>query len=108
MWDLIEHCFSTFNLTYISRETNQLVDSLAVAASNFKVPLEPNASYEIHIKYRTSIPDNIKHWQVFEDDQQVRKFLECMSEFSESQIDEEEESFESPDKASYKNMIASQ
>ena len=85
-----------------------MVDSLVVAASNFKVPIEPKASYEIHIKYRPSFLDNIKHWQVFEDDQQVQKFLECIGEFSESQIDEEEESFESPDKASYKNMIAGQ
>ena len=69
VWDLIDHCFSAFNLTYISRETNQLVDSLAVATGNFKVPLEPKASYEIHIKYRPSIPNNIKHWQLFEDDQ---------------------------------------
>ena len=45
---------------------------------------------------------------MFEDDQQVQKFLECIDEFSESQIDEEEESLESPDKASYKNMIAGQ
>ena len=45
---------------------------------------------------------------MFENDQQVHKFLECMSEFSWSQIDEEEESFEIPDKASYKNMIAGQ
>ena len=87
---MIDHCFFAFNLTYISRETDQLVDSLAVATSGFKVPIEPKASYEIHIKYRPSIPDNIKHWQVFEDDQQVQKFLECVSQFSESQIDEEE------------------
>ena len=61
VWDLVEHYFSTFNISYISRETNKLVDSLAVAASNFKVPLEPMDSYEIHIKHRPSIPDNIKH-----------------------------------------------
>ena len=68
VWHLSDHCFSAFNLSYISLETNQLVDSLAVAMSNFKVPLKPKASYEIHIKYRPSILDNIKHWQVFEDD----------------------------------------
>ena len=84
-----------------------MANSLVVAASNFKVPIEPKASYEIHIKYRPSIPDNIKHWHVFEDDQQVQKFLECIDEFSESQIDEEEESLESHDKASYKKTIAS-
>ena len=38
----------------------------------------------------------------------MQKFLECIDEFSESQIDEEEESLESPDKASYKNMIDGQ
>ena len=108
VWDLVEHYFFAFNLSYISRETNQLVDSLAMAASNFKVPLESKVSYEIHIKNRPFIPDNIKHWQVFEDDQQVQKFMECFDEFSESQIDEDEESSENDDKASYKNMIAGQ
>ena len=105
---MIDHCFSAFNLTYISRETIQLVNSLAVAASNFKVPIEPKTSYEIHIKYRPSILYNIKNWQVFEDDQQVHKFLECIDEFSESQIDEDEESSENDDKTSYKNMIDGQ
>ena len=61
VWDLVEHYFSTFNISYISKETNKLVDSLAVAASSFKVPLEPKDSYEIHIKHRPSILDNIKH-----------------------------------------------
>ena len=45
---------------------------------------------------------------MFEDNQQVQKILECIDEFSESQIDEEEESLEGHDKASYKNMIAGQ
>ena len=45
---------------------------------------------------------------MFKDDQQVQKFLECVSQFSESQIDEEEGSVESLDKASYKNMISGQ
>jgi hypothetical protein len=74
VWDLVEHYFFAFNISYISRETNKLTDSLAMAASSFKVPLEPKDSYEIHIKHRPSILDNIKHWQVFEDDQQLQKF----------------------------------
>jgi hypothetical protein len=105
---LVEHYFYAFNLSYISRETNKVVDSLVVVASNFRVPLKPKDSYEINIKHRPSIPENIKHWQVFEDDQQLQKFLECIDEFSESQIDEDEESSENDDKSSYKNMIVGQ
>ena len=71
VWDLVEHYFSAFNISYISRETNKLVDSLVMATSNFKVPLEPMDSYEIHIKHRPSMPENIKQWKVFEDDQQL-------------------------------------
>lgn len=61
VWDLVEHYFSSFNISYISREMNKLADSLDVAVSSFKVPLEPKDSYEIHIKRRPSIPDNLKH-----------------------------------------------
>ena len=46
---------------HISREVNELVDSLAIAASNFKIPLEIKTAYEVQIKHRPSIPDNIKH-----------------------------------------------
>ena len=102
---MVEHYFSAFNISYISRETNKWADSLAVAASSFKVPLEPKDSDEIHIKHRPSIPDNIKHWQVFEDDQQLQKFLECIDEFSESLIDVGEESSKNDGKTSYENLI---
>ena len=79
-----------------------------MATSNFKVPLEPMDTYEIHIKHRPSILDNIKHWKVFEDDQQLQKFLECIDEFSESLFDVGGESLENDGKTSYENLIASQ
>ena len=31
--------------------------------------------YRIQIKYRPSIHDNLKHWQVFEDDEQLKIFF---------------------------------
>jgi len=34
-----------------------------------------------------SITDNIKHWQVFEDDQQNKRFLELIEEFSSTHIE---------------------
>jgi hypothetical protein len=70
---------------------NQQVDSLAVATSTFRPPEVPNLKYEVEMKYRPSIPDNVKHWQVFEDDQHIKKFLEMVDEFSATHIDQEDD-----------------
>jgi hypothetical protein len=75
VWDLIDNFFSTFNISFIPREENTLVDSLAVSSSLFRIPLAPKIKYDVEIRYRPSIPDNIKHWKVFEDDLKIKKFL---------------------------------
>ena len=41
------------------------------------------------MRHRPSIPNNIQHWQVFEDDEQLRKFLESIDEFVEMHTDQE-------------------
>ena len=71
VWDLIENYFEAFNLQYIPREENRLVDYLAVAASTFKPPMNPRLRYEIEIRHRPYIPDNVKHWKAFDDDEQI-------------------------------------
>jgi ribonuclease HI len=38
VWDLIDNFFSTFNISFIPREDNAVADSLAISASQFKVP----------------------------------------------------------------------
>jgi hypothetical protein len=43
--------------------------------------------YEIEMRYIPSIPDNIKYWQLFEDDQQIKIFMEVIDEFSNTHID---------------------
>lgn len=45
--DLIQDYFSAFNISFIPRIENFKVDSLALAASNFKVPLNPQVKYEV-------------------------------------------------------------
>ena len=35
--------------------------------------------------------DNIKHWRVFHDDLEIKKFLELIGEFSTSFIDDDED-----------------
>ena len=42
--------------------------------------------------------DNIKYWQIFQDDQQIKKFLECADDFSENIVDQEQEDFKPAEK----------
>ena len=89
MWDLINNFFSAFNIYFIPREENTLADSLVVSASLFKIPLSPKIKYDVEIRYRPSVPDNIKHWKVFEDDLEIKNFLQAVDEFSELHIDQD-------------------
>jgi hypothetical protein len=82
VWDLIDTFFPAFNISFIPREENGMADSLAVSTSNFRVPLPPKLRYDVEVKYRPSIPDNIKHWKLFEYDLEIKRFLETVDEFS--------------------------
>ena len=63
-----------------------MADSLAVAASTFKPPINPRLRYEIELRHRPSIPDNVKHWHVFEDDEHINQFLMMVGNFEDTQI----------------------
>ena len=78
-----------FELSYIPRALNHLDDSLAVSASLFIPPLPPKLSYDVQVKCRPSLPDNVKFWRVFENDDEVGKFLQLVDEFSDMHIDRE-------------------
>jgi hypothetical protein len=88
-----------------------IVDALATSTSVFKIPIHPNKKYEIEVKHRPSVPDNIKYWQVFEDDKQVIRFLQNSDEFSSTHIDEEnlfveeEDADLTPSSKDYQNVI---
>jgi len=68
---------------------NQLVDSLVVSASMFIPPLPPKLTYEVQVKYRPSLLDNVKYWKLFEDDDEINRFLHVIDEFFEMHIDQE-------------------
>jgi hypothetical protein len=74
VWDLIEKKFSSVNIHYIPRAQNQQAGALAKAASTFIPPTTFKLKYHILMRHRPSIPNNIQHWQVFEDDEQLRNF----------------------------------
>jgi ribonuclease HI len=75
VWDTIEALFLSFNIVYISRNRNEQVDSLVVAASTFKPPLPPKMKYEVEVRYKPSITDNVKYLRVFEEDSEIKKFI---------------------------------
>ena len=43
------------------------------------------------MKHRPAIPDNIKYWQVFENDDHIEKFLTLSDDYKNMAIDEERE-----------------
>jgi ribonuclease HI len=65
VWDLLDNFFSAFNISFIPREENTMVDSLVVSARNFTIPIHPKIKYDVEVKYRSSILDNVKYWKVY-------------------------------------------
>jgi ribonuclease HI len=89
VWDLIENFFSAFNISFIPREKNALVDSLTVSMSLFRIPLSPKRKYDVEIKYRPAILDNVRHWKVFEHNLEINDFLQAVDEFFSLKIDQD-------------------
>ena len=91
--DLIE-CFEECSFNLIPRLKNCIVDSLATFIVVFKVPIHPSGKYEVEVRHKASVLDNVKSWQVSEDDKKIKKFLNLMGEFDGLTIDEENELLE--------------
>jgi hypothetical protein len=103
---LIDNFFSAFNISFIPREENTLANSLVVLASLFRIPLPPKIKYDVEIRYRPYVPDNIKHWKVFEDDIEIKKFLQYVDEFSALHIDQDPDLESHPHPEVFLNKIA--
>jgi ribonuclease HI len=101
----IRDCFSIFGISYVPRVMNHLVDSLAISASIFIPPMPPKLNYEIQVKYRPSLPENIKYWKVFEDDDELRRFLQVVDEFFDMHIDQKNQNVEESTKPRLKRKM---
>ena len=88
---MIDNYFVAFNITYIPRNHNQTANSLALATTHFRIPKTTQQRYPIEVRYRPSVPDNVKQWRVFEYDIETKIFLELTHEFYNSLIDQEED-----------------
>ena len=59
-------------MTFVPKEYNETCDSLSLAAAYFKVPKVTHLKYPTDVRYRPSVPDDIKHWNFFNDDQEIK------------------------------------
>jgi ribonuclease HI len=98
--------FADFKITFVPRALNEVADSLAVSACAFIPPLPHKLSYEIQVRHRPSLPDNIKFWKVFEDDAELTRFLAVIDEFAELQIDQDNEHDDGDEQPKLKSKIA--
>ena len=89
VWDMFGNYFTEHKVQVIPRYENTMADSLETAAGKFENPTVGKRKYKVDIVNRPSIPDNTKYWQVFEDDMQIKRFLELSGEIVNTCIDED-------------------
>jgi hypothetical protein len=80
-------CFTEIDLQVMPRGQNILADGLATSTTTCKIPFRPTHQYIVEVKCRPTIPDNIRYWQVFRNDDQIEDFLQCKNEFECTNID---------------------
>ena len=81
VWDMFGNYFTEHKIRVVPIYENTVVDSLVFVAGKFKTPTVGQRNYKVDIVNRPSIPDNSKYWPVFEDDMQIKIFLEVSGEF---------------------------
>jgi ribonuclease HI len=91
IWDTIEF-FDAIDIIVIPRDQNSLADSLVVATSTLQ-PSEDlmKGKGKLKIIFRPFVPDNIDHWQVFKDDEQILRSIHNVKEFSSFNVSYKEE-----------------
>jgi hypothetical protein len=83
---LIENFFLSFNIHAIPRLHNQQPDSSTKTTTTFIPPTVLKLKYHTDMLHKPSIPNNSHYCQIFEDDEQIKQFLEMVDEFSETHI----------------------
>ena len=56
-------------------------------SSTYKFPFQSNHQYTAEVRHKPSIPNNLRKWQIFENDQQINNFLTLDNEFVNTNID---------------------
>jgi ribonuclease HI len=67
--------FIDYDLSSIPKDENIIVDRLATSASTCKIPFRPSRKYIVEVKNIPVVPNNIKYWKVFGNDEQIEIFF---------------------------------
>jgi ribonuclease HI len=84
-------CLTKVDLQIMSRGQNILADGLATSAATYNIHFHLTRPYTVEVKCRPTVPDNIRYWQVFDNDDQIEKFMQCKNDFECTNIDLENE-----------------
>jgi len=71
----ILRAFPEDTLTTVPKMQNIIVDSLATPSSNLNIPMNSSNKFEIYVKHRPAVSDNLRYWKVFWDDNEINAFL---------------------------------
>ena len=80
--------FDALSIEAIPWEENSKADELVVAASTL---MPSKDCVRMEIIFRPLVLDNVKHWQIFDDDKQITRFLDSVNEFEDFKVSYEEE-----------------
>jgi len=81
VWDTVE-LFDAFSINVVLREKNYVADMLVVSTTTLQ-PCEEilHDLCKMEVFFRSFVPDNLEHRQVFNDDAQILRFLQSSREF---------------------------
>jgi hypothetical protein len=68
-----------------------LADGLATSATTCKIHFRSTCPYTVEVKCKPTVPENIRYWQVFGNDDRIEDFLQCKNGFECTNIDLENE-----------------
>lgn len=80
--------FPEYTLTAVPRSQNIIANSLATTASNLKIPMNSSNKFEIRVKHRPTVLDNLRYWKVFWDDNEINSFLQNEGKFKNAFVDD--------------------
>ena len=84
--------FNALKIIAIPRDQNSMAYKLVVAASTLEPSEELlNGNENLEINFIPSVPDNVEHWQVFQNDGQILRFIHNVKEFSNFKVNFQEE-----------------
>ena len=66
---------------------NLIANSLVTTARNLNILMNSIKKFEIYVKHRPVVPDNLRYWQVFWDDNEINAFLQSEGKFKDTSIE---------------------